>query len=118
MQYEFEAGDTEKPGRYDKWEAGIDHKTPQGGTNGVWYQRIGCIGDTEADADALRDRVLDALQDEGKLDQMKDRAEKAEGLIRMLAINVLSFDQLNALEPEELQFIEAIIKMPGLRNDS
>jgi len=110
--------DPDQVGDCDKWEAGIDHKTPEGGSNGIWYQRIHCIGDTEAQADALRDRVLDALQDEGKLALAVERAEKAEDLIRMLAINVLSVPQLKTIEADQLEAIEAIIKMPGMRDHS
>lgn len=118
MKYEFEAGDTSPIGDDDVWEATIDHKTPDGGAHGIWYAQLHCLGNTEAKADALRDRVLDALQDEGKLAAMKERAEKSEALVRMLVLNVLSSAQCTELDPEELASIEAIIKMPGLGNDS
>lgn len=91
MKYEFEAGDTEPAGDCGMSEAGIHHETPEGeATNGIWYQRIICFGQNEAQADALRDRVLDALQDEGKL-------AKAEAIL-LAALNVMECEGTNGYD--------------------
>ena len=64
MKRTFTAGDTDPAGDCDKFEAGIHVRTPGGNdsTDGSpWWQRIVVYGDTPADAEALRDEVLDAL---------------------------------------------------------
>lgn len=104
MKYEFESGDTDPRGDCEQWAAGIDHKTPLGGSNGIWYQRIECYGPTEADADALRDRVLDALQDSetlaanvASLHEVTERAEKAEAIL-LAALTVMECEGTNGYD--------------------
>lgn len=58
---DFTPGDTYSPTKeVDKWIAGINHLNgaPDGDD---WYQRIEIYGDTQEDAEALRDRIINAL---------------------------------------------------------
>lgn len=61
MNCEYEVGDTEPVGDCGQWEAGIHHKTAEGGSNGIWYQRIVVYGATKEAAETLRNRVINAL---------------------------------------------------------
>ncbi|PHR17850.1 MAG: hypothetical protein COA41_11150 [Sphingopyxis sp.] len=59
---EFTKGDTDPSGDCGHFAAGIHHKHSDIETsNGEWWQRIVVYGDTPADAETLRDRVLHAL---------------------------------------------------------
>lgn len=83
MKRTFTAGDTGPAGDCDKFEAGIHVHTPGGndGTSGApWWQRIVVYGDTPADAEALRNEVLTALN-AGAYDEAKER-ELFEGSYR------------------------------------
>ena len=58
---EFLKGDTDAVGDEGKFQAGIHHRSPEGGSNGVWYQRIVCFGECRGQAETLRDRILARL---------------------------------------------------------
>ena len=59
----FVRGDVYLSGDCGNYEAGIHHKgTKQGGTDQMWWQRIVVYGETEEQAENLRDYILEKLQ--------------------------------------------------------
>lgn len=61
----FVSGDVYPSGDCGKYEAGIHHVgTEQGGTDKMWWQRIVVYGETEKQAEILRDYILEKLQNE------------------------------------------------------
>lgn len=74
---EFTKGDTEEVGDCGMWEAGIDHYTLDAdqmvlegvpyqirGVPRTWYQRIVVYGNTAQQAETLRDKLLEVLNNE------------------------------------------------------
>lgn len=59
----FKPGFVEQEGDCEKWAAYIDDESHRNANRSAWYSRIRVLGDNKQDAEALRERVLAALND-------------------------------------------------------